>query len=247
MWLLGLAGVGLSLLMMMQDLMGARREGYTYYWSESLLFSAYGVLIVPVFFIFRSRLRKEANGLLSITVTSLLAMLTHMVLYALLVWLVSALFLDHQYDFLRNLFYTISNDLVKYLLLYGGLVMYLQPFRKQRPPVASLAITSGKSTTLLDLSDILFIDTADPYIAVHTPDRKHLLTQSLNAVMEKLDHRFVRIHRSTIVNIGAVKKWTSRGNGDYDLLLADDKELRLSRRYASDFWKAMAPGTPLSQ
>jgi two-component system LytT family response regulator len=57
--------------------------------------------------------------------------------------------------------------------------------------------------------------------------------------MDQLDSRFVRIHRSTIVNIQSVSKWTSRGNGDYDLLMSEGTLLRLSRNYAQAFREAM--------
>lgn len=91
------------------------------------------------------------------------------------------------------------------------------------------------SSTLVLAKDILYIQTADPYIALHTAERKYLLSQSLAAIMAQLDPGFVRVHRSAIINLHALRKWTSRGNGDYDLHMADGTVLRLSRNYLRQF------------
>lgn len=52
----------------------------------------------------------------------------------------------------------------------------------------------------------------------------------------KLDTRtFVRVHKSTIVNLEKVSSFKSRLNGDYDLLLKNGTIVRLSRTYAANF------------
>lgn len=241
------AGVGMTGFMMLQDLLTARRMGYSFYWNESLLFSAYWLLAIPIFFITHLWIKQTTAqparaGLAGISV---LAMLVHMVIYAMGLWLVSAFFMDHTYGFQKNLYYTISNDLVRYLLLYTGLFFYLNAFRKTAPPVlqplpsGKLLVIQGKTSIPISISSISYIQTADPYIAVHADGRKHLLAQSLSGIMTQLDSRFVRIHRSTILNTESVSQWTSRGNGDYDVMMLDGTRLRLSRNYASAFRDAM--------
>ena len=176
-------------------------------------------------------------------------MLVHMVAHAIGVWLVSVVFMDHTYGFQKNLYYTVSSELVKYLLMYAGLFFYLRPFisdatfapyNLQTPlPSTKLLVTQGKTSIPIPLTSISYIQTADPYIAIHADGKKHLIAQSLSGILDQLDSRFVRIHRSTIVNIQLVSKWTSRGNGDYDLLMSDGTLLRLSRNYAQAFREAM--------
>jgi DNA-binding LytR/AlgR family response regulator len=100
-------------------------------------------------------------------------------------------------------------------------------------------VTQGKTSIPIPVSSISYVQTADPYIAIHADGKKHLLAQSLSGIMDQLDSRFVRIHRSAIVNTQSVSKWTSRGNGDYDVLLSDGTLLRLSRNYAQAFREAM--------
>ncbi|WP_373495805.1 LytTR family DNA-binding domain-containing protein [Aquiflexum sp.] len=85
-------------------------------------------------------------------------------------------------------------------------------------------------------NEILFISSNPPYINIHLTAKKYIHKETLKSVSGKLDHEiFVRIHKSTIVNINKVYSYRSRLNGDYDLTLADGTELRLSRNYSSVF------------
>ena len=74
-----------------------------------------------------------------------------------------------------------------------------------------------------------------PYVIVHTSDNSFLHTSSLKKLAEKLDSRFVKIHRSCIVNMDKVTSYKSRLNGDYDVSLSGDIQVRLSRNYAKEF------------
>lgn len=252
-WLLAIAASGMTGFMMLQDLLTARRMGYSFYWNESLLFSAYWLLAVPIFFLAR-RWVKQSKPQLSradLAGISILAMLTHMLVYALGLWLVSMFFMDHTYGFQRNLYYTLSSDLVKYLLTYVGLFFYLNPSAQLQPPASNpqpspppsgtVLVTEGRTSIPIPIATISHIQAADPYIAIFASGKKHLMAQSLSGVMAQLDRRFVRIHRSTIVNTEAVSKWASRGNGDYDISLADGTIVRLSRNYVRAFREMMEP------
>lgn len=248
-----LAASGMTGFMMLQDLLTARRMGHSFYWNESLLFSAYWLLAVPIFFIARIWVRKSKERLshADLAGISFLAMLLHMLVYALGLWLVSRVFMDHTYGFQKNLYYTLSSDLVKYLLIYTGLFFYLNPFAQLQPPTSNpqppsppsttLLVTEGRSSIPIALTTISHIQSADPYIAIYASGKKHLMAQSLTGIMEQLDARFIRIHRSTIVNAQAVCKWTSRGNGDYDVTLTDGTVVRLSRNYVRAFRELMEP------
>lgn len=248
-----LAAAGMTGFMMLQDLLTARRMGYSFYWNESLLFSAYWLLAVPIFFMARRyvkqrELQPSRSNLAGI---SILAMLVHMFTYAIGLWLFSMIFMDHAYGFQRNLYYTLSADLVKYLLIYLGLYFYLLPVVKREPPThnlqpvsppsTTLLVTEGKTSIPIALTTISHIQSADPYIAIYASGKKHLMAQSLTGIMEQLDARFIRIHRSTIVNAQAVCRWTSRGNGDYDVTLTEGSIVRLSRNYVRAFRELMEP------
>ena len=45
------------------------------------------------------------------------------------------------------------------------------------------------------------------------------------------DERFIRIHRSTIVNLDRIRGLELQGDGEYEVVLKSKVRLRLSRRY----------------
>lgn len=95
-----------------------------------------------------------------------------------------------------------------------------------------LAIKDGRTTSSVDVSEIIWIDAAGDYLCVHTPGETHVLRGTLKKLEQVLDPaRFVRVHRSTIVNGSRVKSMRSHTNGEYFLTLDCDKELKLSRTY----------------
>jgi two-component system LytT family response regulator len=60
----------------------------------------------------------------------------------------------------------------------------------------------------------------------------HLLRESMAGLEARLDAgRFLRIHRSTIVNIERIRELQPAFHGDYAVILRDDTELTLSRGY----------------
>ena len=95
-----------------------------------------------------------------------------------------------------------------------------------------LAIKDGRETTCVNVADIQWVDAAGDYICVHTPGRTHVLRGTMKKLEQLLDPaRFVRVHRSTIVNGQRVKSMRAHTNGEYFLTLDCDKELKLSRTY----------------
>jgi two-component system, LytTR family, response regulator len=52
----------------------------------------------------------------------------------------------------------------------------------------------------LNFEDIIYIQAQDDYISIHTRDRRYLVYETLKKVEQKLDPRFLRVHRSYIIN-----------------------------------------------
>lgn len=231
-----------------QDFLQAKYQSYSFYFSESLLFNLYWVLILPVTFLLRFAFR-SSKVLLNIgskwasrSLFVLMATILHLFLFAFLVFSVSSLFYNHTFGFWRNLVYSVSNDLYKYLLIYTALSLIPnQKSQNSEPQKVSerpdfLLLQAGKRTEKVSTDSILYITSATPYIEFITAEKKYLQQGSLKSFSEKLDSAFfVRIHKTTLVNVREVNSISSRGNGDYDLLLANGQELRLSRNYVQDF------------
>ncbi|MGH9369475.1 MAG: LytR/AlgR family response regulator transcription factor [Thermoanaerobaculia bacterium] len=91
--------------------------------------------------------------------------------------------------------------------------------------------TKGK-VTFVRHADIDWVEAEGDYVRLHAGARSHLLRETLSSVERGLPlRRFLRIHRSTIVNLDRVRELRSLENGDYAVLLHDSTELRLSRTY----------------
>ncbi|WP_160716425.1 LytTR family DNA-binding domain-containing protein [Chitinophaga solisilvae] len=235
-------------LTVLQDFLEAGYHHFSFYLSESVLFKTYWLLFIPVCILLRKIFgsMKDRSVFLTLPLFVLTAVPLHLLLYGWSVTGLSFLLLDHTYTVTDTVAYAIAADLYKYLFVYSiiGVVF----FRKQAPqetavpqvqaplPVDNLCINTGKNNMVIATDSILLITAATPYITIHTADKKQLHTATLKSIMDKLDgHRFVRIHKSAIVNVSAVVSYTSRLNGDYDLRLTNGQEVRLSRNYVSGF------------
>jgi two-component system LytT family response regulator len=91
--------------------------------------------------------------------------------------------------------------------------------------------TSGK-VIFVKVSDIDWVEAAHNYVEVHVSQEKHLLRETITAFEARLSpERFVRISRSTIVNIDRIKELRPLFHGGYEIKLHDGTCLTLSRRY----------------
>jgi two-component system LytT family response regulator len=95
-----------------------------------------------------------------------------------------------------------------------------------------LAIKSGDRVSLIKTSEIDWIEGAGVYVRLHVGKKSHLLRETLSNLEEQLDpDQFVRIHRSTIVNVERVRELKSYFHGEYIVYLQDGTQLKLSRSY----------------
>jgi two-component system LytT family response regulator len=78
--------------------------------------------------------------------------------------------------------------------------------------------------------EVDFLEASGNYVALHVGGKTHLIHETMSAAEARLDpSRFVRIHRSTIVNVARIRELRPHCNGEYVVILKDDTELKLSR------------------
>jgi two-component system LytT family response regulator len=95
-----------------------------------------------------------------------------------------------------------------------------------------LAIKDGSEVTRVAINDIQWIDAAGDYMCVHATGKTHIMRRTMKELEQELDPRkFVRAHRSAIVNIKYVQKMISHISGEYHLILSNGTELKVSRSY----------------
>ncbi|MDP9285230.1 MAG: LytTR family DNA-binding domain-containing protein [Actinomycetota bacterium] len=100
-------------------------------------------------------------------------------------------------------------------------------------PVEKLPVVAGGGTELLDYDQVHYVQADGDYSRVHTYDRSHLCTASLGELEERLPGgRFVRIHRSYLVNLSKVAGVRRPAPDRFRLQLADagKTELDVARR-----------------
>ena len=80
--------------------------------------------------------------------------------------------------------------------------------------------------------DVDWFEAAGNYVRLHVADRSHLIRSTMSAIEDRLDpQQFVRIHRSTIVNVDRIKEIQPWAGGDYLAILKSGQQLRISRGY----------------
>ncbi len=98
-----------------------------------------------------------------------------------------------------------------------------------------LVIRSGGTTRFLRVVEVDWIEAAGVYVNLHVGGQEFLYRSSLNDLAEKLDPmRFVRIHRSALVNIERIVQLTAISHGDFEVLLKDGSRPRVSRSFRSN-------------
>jgi len=99
--------------------------------------------------------------------------------------------------------------------------------------VHRLLVPTSTGDLLLDTDEIDWIEADDYYAAIHARGRRHLIRESLASLEQRLDAgRFVRAHRSAIVNIDRVRELRSASDaaGETVLVLRDGTRVPVSRR-----------------
>jgi len=102
-------------------------------------------------------------------------------------------------------------------------------------------VVKGVGVTKLEMaSEINWIEAAGVYVNLHFQGRECIYRSSLAAVTKRLDPlRFVRIHRSSVVNIKAIVQLEPISHGEFEVLLRDGTRLILSRNYRAEVEKRL--------
>jgi two-component system LytT family response regulator len=117
-------------------------------------------------------------------------------------------------------------------LLGQKMLTLLQEHTRQNKRPQRWLVKSGERIVILHANDIDWIETADEYALLHAHGQKHLLRATMSMLEQQLDpEKFMRIHRSTIVNLERIKEMQSQTHGDLLVILRDGTNLKMSRNY----------------
>lgn len=105
-----------------------------------------------------------------------------------------------------------------------------------------IPVKSSGEIYFLRPAEIDWIEAEGDYMKFHVSGQTHLMRETMSRLEARLDPRhFVRIHRSTIVNLDQVRKLSPAFVGEYTVVLRDGTKLKLSRGY-QDRLKTMLSG-----
>lgn len=158
---------------------------------------------------------------------------------------------------LDRLLYEFAKDIVAYALLSAGAVALRHYLTRPAPPAAAEPAVAAESPAgampdrfavrrkgreiMVEVADIDWIEASGNYAVLHVGDETFEIRSSLAKLEGELDpKRFVRVHKSHMVNIARVVEVTPWVSGDWRIRLQGGAEVNLSRRYRQRF-EALAP------
>lgn len=104
-----------------------------------------------------------------------------------------------------------------------------------------IAVETRGKVKYIQVREVLYIVAAGPYAELFVADRKHLVRMSMNTLEEQLDpQRFMRIHRSAIVQLAMIDVLHKAPGGDYEIQLRNGIRLSVSRTRLEELERRMA-------
>jgi two-component system LytT family response regulator len=107
-----------------------------------------------------------------------------------------------------------------------------------------LVVKSSGTTRFVRVADIDWIEAAGVYVTLHVGGKELLYRAALNDLAERLDpRRFVRVHRSALVNIESIVQLEPMSHGEFEAVIKNGSRTRVSRTYRALLEKRL--GQPL--
>jgi len=152
--------------------------------------------------------------------------------------------------------YELRKDAFTYGLLLVGFVLMRSIEQRRLEAEAALrtarrekrlTLWSGSTAFVVEAGDVLWARAAGNYVEVATPGRTRLARMTLKRLEDLLGaagSRHLRVHRSFVVNVDAVREATPTGDGDIRLTLSDGTIAPGSRRYRDGLLAALQSSSP---
>lgn len=103
-------------------------------------------------------------------------------------------------------------------------------------PLERFQVETREGTRIIPAASVEWVEASGNYARLHLADDSFLCRMSLSQLQNELDsRRFLRVHRSAIVNLDVIDRVETHSSGDAAIWLASGARVRLSRRYAKAF------------
>jgi len=114
----------------------------------------------------------------------------------------------------------------------GEVRALMETLRSGRDYPERFPVRGPRHLYFLHATDIEWVEAAANYVQVHAGGRVHFVRDTITAFASKLaPDKFIRVHRSVIVNIDRIQRIEPRGHGDYLITLRDGTQVASSQAY----------------
>jgi two-component system, LytTR family, response regulator len=125
--------------------------------------------------------------------------------------------------------------------LNSRLLALLENYRPEGRPAARFAVKTPQGALLVDADDVDWVEAAGNYVRLRVGAQAHLLSETISGMENRLDPRkFLRIHRSRIVNVERIKLLRPLFHGEYEIVLKDGTQLTSGRNYREQIRERLA-------
>jgi len=120
----------------------------------------------------------------------------------------------------------------------------IDSYISQSPPkeITSMPVKVGDRMLFVKIEDIIYFSAEEKYVTIHTKDSKTYLSDlTLKNLEDKLDSKFLRVHRSLLVNVNRIKEIDKHFGSRYILKMDDSGQTKLvtGRNYCEQVRKLM--------
>jgi two-component system LytT family response regulator len=107
-----------------------------------------------------------------------------------------------------------------------------EQFTSNRRTPDRIAVRTNGRVVFVKIDDVDWIEASDNYVCLHCGKDTHVLRETMGQIESRLDPaRFLRVHRSAIVNLDRIKELQPWFRGDYRVVLRDGTELTLTKSH----------------
>jgi two-component system LytT family response regulator len=110
---------------------------------------------------------------------------------------------------------------------------FLETLRSERAHPDRFLVRAANHLYFVREADVEWVDAADNYVRLHAGGRAHFVRDTMKSFAAKLrPDRFVRVHRSIIINLDHIQRLEPHGHGEYLITMRDGSRVTSSRSYS---------------
>jgi len=103
-----------------------------------------------------------------------------------------------------------------------------------------ILVKTANRVLFFNTDDIEWVEAARNYLCLHINNETHLLRETMTNMVNRLNaNKFLRVHRSFLVNLNRIRELRSQAGGEYAVLMRDGKLVPVSRSYRPSLQRLM--------